>query len=92
VWRETPQFRKVDYKRVELASARLLSVRSEWPAETRWIADLFLSSPEAEGVGSLRTPRFIIASRERNAMIYTAWGTEGWRSRIKPWLDQNVGT
>jgi hypothetical protein len=67
-------------------------VRSEWPEETRWVANLFLASSEAEGVGSMRTPRFIIASKQRNKMIYTAWGTGGWNERIKPWLDQNVGT
>ena len=92
MWRETPQFRKLAYHRVEVAGPKLVPLRSEWPEELRWVVDLFLASPQADGIESIRTPRFIVASSTRNAMLFTAWGTGGWTEKFKPWLDRNVGT
>jgi len=77
--------------RVEVRSARSLTRRSEWPEEYRWVLDLFLESDASEGVRSLYTPRFIIASRAQNRMLLTSSGTEGWRLSVKPWLDRQVG-
>jgi hypothetical protein len=91
VWRQTEQFKKVEYVRVEVRSARSLTRRSEWPEEYRWVLDLFLESDASEGVRSLYTPRFVIASRAENRILLTSSGNEGWSRTIKPWLDRHVG-
>ena len=91
VWRQTGQFKKVEYVRVEVRSARSLTRRSEWPEEYRWVLDLFLESEESDGVRSFYTPRFIIASRAQKRMLLTASGTDGWRHSVQPWLDRHVG-
>jgi hypothetical protein len=77
---------------VEVRSARVLSIRGEWPAEHRWVLDLFLASPHSEGLKSNYTPRFIAASKEKNKMLHTSWGTLGWSDHTKPWLDKHVGS
>ena len=91
MWRQSEQFKKVEYSRIELRSARVLTKRSEWPEEYRWVLDLFLESEESEGVRSLRTPRFIVASRAEKRMLLTASGSDNWSSVVKPWLDRTVG-
>jgi len=69
----------------------VLTKRSEWPDDYRWVLDLFLESEESEGVRSLRTPRFIIASRAEKRMLLTTSGNENWTQVIRPWLDREVG-
>ena len=69
----------------------MLTKRSEWPDDYRWVLDLFLESEESEGVRSLRTPRFIIASRAGKRMLLTTSGNENWTQVIRPWLDREVG-
>lgn len=91
MWRQTEQFKKVEYVRVEVRSARVLTKRSEWPEEYRWVLDVFLESDASEGVRSLYTPRFIIASPAEKRMLLTTSGNEGWSRTIKPWLDRHVG-
>lgn len=66
-------------------------MKAEWPEELHWVADLFLASPQAEGIKSIYTPRFIAASKARNKMLYTTYGFSGWMDRFKPWLDKHVG-
>ena len=77
--------------RVEVRSARSLTRRSEWPEEYRWVLDLFLEMEESDGVRSLYTPRFIIASRAEKRVLLTASGNESWSRTIRPWLDRRVG-
>ena len=91
MWRQSEQFKRVEYARVELRSARVLTKRSEWPEDYRWVLDLYLESEESEGVRSLYTLRFIVASRAQKRMLLTAVGTDGWRLSVKPWLDRTVG-
>ncbi len=91
VWRKTEQFKKVEYVRVEVRSVRVLTVRREWPEDARWVLDLFLDSPDSEGIKSLYTPRFIIASRKEKRILLCTSGTSGWRDQVKPWLDSNLG-
>ena len=55
------------------------------------MVDLFKASPQAEGLRSNATPRFIAASKAQNKMLYTASGFDGWTERFKPWLDKRVG-
>lgn len=74
-----------------MRSARILTKRSEWPEEYRWVLDLFLDSEESDGVRSLRTPRFIIASRSEKRMLLTTSGNENWTQVVRPWLDRQVG-
>lgn len=75
---------------MEVGSAKLISVRSEWPDDLRWVFDLFFTSTYAEGVKALYTPRFIAATREPSKLLYTSWGNEGWTRHFKPWLDKRV--
>ena len=91
LWRQTAQYGKVAYSRVEVASAKLVAMRSEWPEELRWALDLFLASPSAEGIKALYTPRFIIASKRRDKLLHSAHGYRGWTDFAKPWLDKHVG-
>jgi hypothetical protein len=91
VWRETKQFGKVSYFRVEVRSQKLIPLKSEWPEELRWVLDLFLVSPEAAGVKAIYTPRFIAASKAQNKLLYTTHGFAGWTERFKPWLDKRLG-
>jgi hypothetical protein len=72
-------------------SARVLTKRSEWPEEYRWVLDLFLEMDESDGVRSLYTPRFIIASRAEKRVLLTTSGNESWSRTIRPWLDRQVG-
>lgn len=78
--------------RVEVRSARSLTRRSEWPEEYRWVLDLFLESEESDGVRSLYTPRFLIASREQKRLLVIASGFDSWTRVVKPWLDRQVGS
>lgn len=74
-----------------MRSARSITRRSEWPENYRWVLDLFLEMEESEGVRSLYTPRFIIASPAERRVLLTTSGNEGWSRTIKPWLDRRVG-
>ncbi len=91
MWRETAQFRQVEYYRVEVVSARVLPLRGEWPPEHRWALDLFLASPDSEGRKAHYTPRFIVASRQQNRLLLCSHGYGGWTHEVKPWLDQRFG-
>lgn len=91
MWRETAQFKKVEYRRIELPTARVLTVRREWPPDLQWALQLFLESPDSEGVASMRTPRFLFLSRSENKLLYTTWGYRGWTDYAVPWLDRRVG-
>jgi hypothetical protein len=77
---------------VEVRSQKLIPVKSEWAEELRWVLDLFLASPQAEGIKSIYTPRFIAASKSQNKLLYTTYGFGGWTDHFKPWLDKRVGT
>lgn len=55
------------------------------------MVDLFLASPQAEGIKSIYTPRFIAASKARNKMLYTTHGFGGWTDHFQPWLNKRVG-
>ena len=75
-----------------MRSARVLPIPSEWPPEHRWALDLFLASSHSEGRKAHYTPRFLFLSKVRNKLLFTTWGTEGWREFGQPWLNKNVGT
>ena len=66
-------------------------MRSEWPENMRWVLDLFLKSPDAEGLKSTYSPRFIVASKQQNKMILCSAGEQGWSATVKPWLDKTYG-
>lgn len=89
-WRKTAQFAKIDYFRVEVPSARAITVRGEWPEDQRWVFDLFIQTPSAQDNRAYVTPRFIAASRAQNRLLFQASGESGWRDHFKPWLDKRV--
>jgi hypothetical protein len=69
-----------------------VAVRSEWPEEHRWALDLFLASPQSEGIKSNYTPRFLFLSRQQNRLLFTTWGYQGWVNYAQPWLAKRLGS
>ncbi len=90
-WRNTQQFSRIDYVRIEVPTSKTIIVRSEWPPSMHWLFDLFIVTPSAQDNRAFATPRFIAASRASNRILHQAWGSTGWRDHFKPWLDKRVG-
>lgn len=74
-----------------MPSWRSTTRRSEWPADLHWVFDLFVAHPDAQGIRSGYTPRFMAVSPGEKRIVHTSVGTGGWAHDFKPWLDRTLG-
>lgn len=88
MWRQSEQFRRVDYRRVEL-NWRLLTLPREWPDDIRWVVEEFRKTEDGRGIKQRYSPRFFIAADRK--LIVTDTGQRGWDATIVPKLRTMVG-
>lgn len=81
VFRSSPAGSKVTLRKVEAPTAKALLQQESWPADLRWVLDVFLMSQQ--GVqNSYETPRFFLL--QNNSISFASVGDNGWREFMWP--------
>ena len=81
--------KKLDYRIVHPANQSLVMNEEEWPADARWVRDVFLASGEGKENPD-KTPRFILA--ENGQVLLAVTGNAGWRDKMWPRILEVTGT
>ncbi|HQZ13317.1 MAG TPA: hypothetical protein PK286_10575 [Devosia sp.] len=87
----TEQFKRVTYRRVEVASQRLIRLPSEWPEDLRWLLEAYLETPSGRSVNALYSPRFLVTLQDTRKLVIWESGLKGWSERLQPKLKKLVG-
>ena len=77
----SPASKKVTIRKVNAPTKKALLQQSSWPADLRWVLDVFLMSQEGVQDG-YDTPRFFLL--QDNSISFASAGNNGWREFMWP--------
>ena len=83
VFRSSPAGSKVTLRKIEAPTAKALLQQSAWPADLRWLLDVFLMSEQGVQNG-YETPRFFLL--QNNSISFASVGNNGWREFMWPMI------
>ncbi len=83
IFAASPAAKKVTLRKVSAPTAKALLQQATWPADLRWLLDVFLMSQE--GVQeAYETPRFFLL--QNNQISFASAGINGWREFMWPMI------
>jgi len=81
IFNASPASKKVTIRKVKAPTRKALLQQASWPADLRWLLDVFLMSQE--GVqDAYDTPRFFLL--QNNSISFSSTGVNGWREFMWP--------
>jgi hypothetical protein len=78
-----PVYKKLDYRVVYPAKSSDLAKPQSWPADLRWVLDVFLMSQVGVQEG-FEVPRFFLVQNQQ--VTFSTSGNSGWREVMWPTL------
>lgn len=81
IFTASPASKKVTIRKINAPTKKALLQQSSWPADLRWLLDVFLMSQEGVQDG-YDTPRFFLL--QDNSISFTSTGVNGWREFMWP--------
>ncbi|MFZ5779575.1 MAG: hypothetical protein ACOY4R_05135 [Pseudomonadota bacterium] len=81
IFAASPAARKVTLRKVNAPDAKALLKPASWPADLRWVLDIFLMSQEGVQDG-YDTPRFFLL--QDGQIAFASVGNSGWREFMWP--------
>jgi hypothetical protein len=79
----SPVYQKLDYRVIFPEKSSMLAKQQTWPADLRWILDVFLMSQVGVQEG-FEVPRFFLVQNKQ--VTFSTSGNSGWREVMWPTL------
>ena len=83
IFTASPAAKKVTIRKINAPTKKALLQQSSWPADLRWLLDVFLMSEQGVQNG-YDTPRFFLL--QNNQISFTSVGNNGWREFMWPMI------
>ena len=79
----SPVYQKLDYRVIYPEKSSMLAKQQTWPADLRWVLDVFLMSQVGVQEG-FEVPRFFLVQNQQ--VTFSTSGNSGWREVMWPTL------